>query len=600
MNTKALLIVVLLAAAAVAGVAVIMNMGSSDTSVVEEADSRTDDVTIDTGEDPSVTNDGDFTVTYESGTADAWTSTSSDGETTITFANITEDTSYSISGNLKGNIVIDAGDYDFELVLNGVTITSTKNVPIYITGDGDVDISAKKDTTNYIYDNRSAVSEDDISASVYSTCDLHIKGKGKLVVVSQNNNGIHSKDDLSVKNLTLFVTCVDNALKGNDSVTITSGNITLNATSGDGIKTTSTDISSKGVQRGTVTINSDDGNTSVTIKAYCDGIDAAFDVVIEETAGNTVSVDIIAGAGATKTTSSLVTGASMSGNRGGPGGMPGMPGEAPGWGGMPGGGGWGQGGPDSEGNSNKTEYSCKGIKADDAIIIRSGIVTIDSFDDCLHANNENSMESKVSPSGDVIISGGKVTLNSKDDGIHADGSVVISGGTVKVTGSYEGLEGMNVTVSGGDVSVVSTDDGVNSTAAVGTGITISGGSLYVYAGGDGLDSNSRTSYAGISFEGGEVTIITTSGGNSSIDSEAGYSYTGGKVLAICPQGMTQEVTKADSWSTKATSTTMNLSSGKTVKVSVNGSTVMSVTMPTSISNAFVVYLGLNSADISAS
>jgi len=210
------------------------------------------------------------------------------------------------------------------------------------------------------------------------------------------------------------------------------------------------------------------------------------------------------------------------------------------------------------------------------------------------------MESKVSPSGDVIISGGKVTLNSKDDGIHADGSVVISGGTVKVTGSYEGLEGMNVTVSGGDVSVVSTDDGVNSTAAVGTGITISGGSLYVYAGGDGLDSNSRTSYAGISFEGGEVTIITTSGGNSSIDSEAGYSYTGGKVLAICPQGMTQEVTKADSWSTKATSTTMNLSSGKTVKVSVNGSTVMSVTMPTSISNAFVVYLGLNSADISAS
>ena len=596
MDMKVAVIAVLLAAAVVAGAAFMLaGNGTSDNGVIviDEEDSRISDIEIDTGEDSSAVNTGEFTIVFESGTENAWTETVSKGETTITFANLTADTSYSISGKLEGNIVIDAGDFDFELILNGVTISSSNNVPIYITGDGDVDITAKKDTTNYIYDNRDAVSDDDISAAVYSTCDLHIKGKGKLVIVSDNNNGIHSKDDLSVKNLTLYVTCVDNALKGNDSVKITSGNITLNSVSGDGIKTTSTDVSSKGVQRGTVSINSDDGNTSLTIRAYCDGIDAAFDVIIEETENNAVTVDIVAGVSASNT-STNVTGAAMPGGN-----PPGFSGP-PGWGGNPGGGSWNQFGPDSEGNKNKSDYSCKGIKADDAIIIRSGTVTIDSFDDCLHSNNENTMESGAIPTGNVEISGGTVTLNSKDDAVHADGTAIISGGAVKVTGSYEGLEGTSVSISGGSVSVVSTDDGINSTATTGTGITVSGGSLYVYAGGDGLDSNSRTSYSGIKFLGGDVIIISTSGGNSSIDSEAGYTYTGGNVLAICPQGMTQEVTKADTWNEKAISKTMSLSKGSSVKVSVNGSTVISTTMPASISNAFVVYLGSNSATLSTS
>lgn len=590
MNTKIVLVAVLIAAAVVAGAAIMMMGGhsTSDNGAIDEADSRISDTTIDTGEDSSVKNEGSFTVTFVSGTADAWTATSNGSETTITFANITEDSSYSISGTLNGNIVIDAGDFDFELALEGVTISSSKEVPLCIMGGDNVEISAKKDTTNYIYDNRSAVSDDDISASLYSKCDLKLKGKGKLVIVSQNNNGIHSKDDLEVKNLTLYVTCVDNTLKGNDSVTITSGTLILNATSGDGIKTSNSDVSSKGVQRGTVTINSDDGDTSVTIKAYCDGIDAAYDVVIEETENNDVTVDIIAGTGATSSGTSAPVGSQTIGRNG-----------PPGWGGNPGGNSWGQGGPNSEGNSNKADYSCKGIKADNSFMIKSGTVTIDSFDDCLHANNDNALENGKNPAGDVFISGGTITLNSKDDAIHADGSLTVSGGTVKITGSYEGLEGDTVTISGGNVSLVSTDDGINSTATSGTGITVSGGSLYVYAGGDGLDSNSRTSYAGIKFQGGDVIIISTNGMNSSIDSEAGYSYSGGNVLAICPQGMTQEVTRADSWNNEATYKTMSLSKGSTVKVTIGSTTVIATTMPVSISNAFVVYLGSNSATISA-
>lgn len=42
-----------------------------------------------------------------------------------------------------------------------------------------------------------------------------------------------------MKNLTLSVTCADNALKGNDSVDVIGGVITLVAKSGDGVDSNS-------------------------------------------------------------------------------------------------------------------------------------------------------------------------------------------------------------------------------------------------------------------------------------------------------------------------------------------------------------------------
>ncbi len=590
MDEKIIGIIAIAALVAIGGAAFALAGPSSDNDDPVSggsAESRTTDTTIDTGEESTstttpVTQTGEypFTITFESGSDNCYTITTTSEGYTITFSgmNDTKGTTYSISGTLNGNIVIEAGDYDFELVLNGLTITTSSEVPIYIGSGDDVTITAKKNTVNTIYDNRSEVSEDGISASVYSVCDLKLKGNGKLVIVSANNNGIHSKDDLSVKNLTLYVTAVDNCLKGNDSVTITSGNITLNATSGDAIKTTSTDISSSGKQRGTVNINSDDGDTVLTIKSYCDGIDAAFDVVIEETSG-TVTVDIIAGIGATST-ASVVPGAPQ--GRGGQGGQ----------GGKPDGDSRMQGGGNSEGNKNVTSYSCKGIKASNSIQIKSGTVIIDAYDDALHANNEDSMDSGVRPTGNITISGGKVTLNSMDDGAHADGSLQITGGTVSVTGSYEALEGYAITISGGSVSLISTDDGVNS---LGGGLILSGGYLYVYAGGDGLDTNSSS----ISFNGTDVVIVSTSGGNSAIDADKSYTYTSGTILAICPNGMTQEITGSKAFKSYGTQKSMgSLSKGTVVTATVNGTLMAAVEMPSSMSNAVAFYIGSSSASIS--
>ena len=202
--------------------------------------------------------------------------------TTLTFSTIGEDSVYSISGKLRGNIVVDIGEgHKLDLELCGLSLVCNSTNPIIVVSGDEVAIQAKKDTKNYIYDMRTAIDSTDetlYSGAIHSDVDLEIGGKGDLTVVSENNNGIHSKDDLQVKNLTLLVACMDNALKGNDSVEIEGGNTTLIASGGDCIKTSNSDISEKGNQRGSISIVGGTHN----LYAACDGIDAAYNATIDD------------------------------------------------------------------------------------------------------------------------------------------------------------------------------------------------------------------------------------------------------------------------------------------------------------------------------
>lgn len=192
---------------------------------------------------------------------------------------------YDFSGTMKNrSIIVQAPATDKVYInLNGLNLTTAINAPISVLSADKVEISASKDTTNVIKDNRSTVGVVDASGGAISAeCDLEIKGRGNLTVNSSYNNGIFTKDDLEVKNLTLNVTAPNNALKGNDSVTIISGNITLSALNGNGIETKNSDVSSSGKQRGNIIINA--GN--INIKAGNDGINAAYDVTF--TAGRLI------------------------------------------------------------------------------------------------------------------------------------------------------------------------------------------------------------------------------------------------------------------------------------------------------------------------
>lgn len=558
----------------------------------------------------------DITITCVSGTEGCYRLEGN----VLTFTEVAEDSVYAVSGKLNGNIVIDIGDdHRFDLELQGLSLVSDSINPITINSGDQVSITAKAGSKNYIYDMRSAVDESDETVyadAIYSCVDLKICGKGSLFLISENNRGIHTKDDLKIKNLSLLVSCVDHALKGNDSVKISSGDLTLIATKGDGIKTKNSNISSKGNQKGTVTI---DGGT-VRIYAACDGIDSAYDVVVD---GETTQLEIYTGKYSNysqqesspedepKTNQEMPPDMdhppegmdSMPDNMGHtpddmgkPGNMGGRPGGM--GGGRPddmGGGHGGMGGfGGMDGNTNKSETSMKGIKSGNAVTIIAGTIQIKSYDDAIHADGGQTLENGETSLGNVSVSGGMLTLYSNDDGIHADQCLRIVSGTIRVDYSYEGLEGNQVEISGGNISIVASDDGINGTATSDTAISISGGKIYVSCSGDGLDSNSRASYTGIVISGGSMVVMTNGSGDSAIDTEQGYTYSGGSVIAIMPsRGMTNELTHCKDFSSIATKTTLKLSAGDYLSV-VDGSTVATVEIPETMS-AMVVYLGSNSA-----
>ena len=608
--------------------------------------------------------------------------------TTLTFTGVGEESVYSISGKLRGNIVIDVGEsYKFDLELHGLSLVCNTTNPITVISGDEVAIKAKKDTKNYIYDMRSAIDSTDetlYSGAIHSDVDLEIGGKGELTVVSENNNGIHSKDDLQVKNLTLLVACIDNSLKGNDGVEIEGGNTTLIASGGDCIKTSNSDISEKGNQRGSISIVGGTHN----LYAACDGIDAAYNATVDDSTTvlniytdkySNYSKEVTAtssDANYIRFTSnayyysvkyynsdtdyvwvnaeyhSLVSGGRSNYYYYS---YPKMPDYAKvqffiyetesqrgqdseylvasdyltqnsaydtfaltqsynglgyqwtnytttiqegGFGGPGGHGGGGMGGPGGMGggNTDKGEYSTKGIKAANEIVINNGTVNIKSYDDAIHANNDTTLENGATPLGNVTINGGTITAYSNDDGLHADGELSVSAGTVSVTNSYEGVEGTTVNISGGYVSVKAKDDGINATTTTGVAIAISGGTVYIYCTGDGIDSNSRTSYQGIVFSGGNTVVISNSNGNSAIDTEQGYAYEGGAVIAIMPRGgMSNEATHCQSFSSVGKSTQTSLSLGSYLVVGIGNQTA-TIKMPASIS-AYVIVLGDSSPSI---
>ena len=235
-----------------------------------------------TAEDTNVTHAVDAD-NYKTEITGAFTITSGDG-TSVTqngsVYTITQAGEYTVSGLLsEGQIVVDAADdAEVTITLNGTSITCSTGSPIYIKNADNVKIKSEENTYNCVVDAREEASDDASddagNAAIYATCDLKFVGKGALSVTGKYNNGIQSKDDLSIKNVTIKVTAVNNAIKGNDAVDIESGEIIAISKKGDGIKTSNSSLSSKGKQKGIVTISG--GN--IDVYAACDGIDAAYGV----------------------------------------------------------------------------------------------------------------------------------------------------------------------------------------------------------------------------------------------------------------------------------------------------------------------------------
>lgn len=216
-----------------------------------------------------------------------------------------------------------------------------------------------------------------------------------------------------------------------------------------------------------------------------------------------------------------------------------------------------------DGNTDSIDYSCKGLKSDNAVVISGGNITVNSRDDSIHSD------------GSVLINGGTLTLASGDDGVHAETTLTVEDGEtaspdITVTTSYEGFEGYKIYINGGYSRIKASDDSVNAageetgdtqsvSARFGGGpgggnnnrpgnmgggmdensgygyLYINGGTLVVNSGGDGIDSNGI-----FNITGGTVLINgPTSGGNGILDSgdNDGVTVTGGLLIGVGTKDM---------------------------------------------------------------
>lgn len=538
-----------------------------ETTITSDITKEDTDVThADDAENYRVSITGDFTVTSD--TSDGVTQSGS-------VYTITKAGEYTVTGLLsEGQLIVDAGDEDeVTIVLNGTSITCSSGSPIYVKNASKVEIKSEENSFNEVIDNRTEATEDSSddagNAAIYATCDLKLVGKGALVVTGNYNNGIQSKDDLSIKNVIVKVTAVNNAVKGNNAVDIESGNIIAISAKGDGIKTSNSNISNKGNQKGIVTITG--GN--IDVYAACDGIDAAYVVDISgdgnlniytdtyseyseevtssgSSSGTSTSRNSSANKTASANTVSYVAasdtianapGGSGGGNMGGMDGQNG--GNAPDMNGGSGGnkaGGNRPGMPgdfNKSGNSSGQSYSTKGIKAESEINISGFTINISSTDDGIHANSDSGvLETGEDGKGTIVINGGSITISSGDDGMHADKQLDVNDGYINVVTSFEGLEAITINLNGGKIYVYATDDGIN--ACTGDGktspiVNVTGGYIDVTTASgdtDGIDSNGN--YVQI---GGFVLVKGgSSSGNvsGSIDVDGTVTITGGTCIAL--------------------------------------------------------------------
>lgn len=426
--------------------------------------------------------------------------------------------SYILSGTLEdGQIVVNAKDTDkIQLILNGVHISSNSSAAIFVQQADKVFITTAKGTENTLRSGSFEETEYNIDAAVFSKEDLTLNGEGSLIIESPAGHGVVSKDDLAVTGGNYVVTSAGHGFAGKDSVRIAGG--TFSVTAGkDGFHAENNDDTTLGFGYFS--------GGSFRISAEGDGISASNSLLI---AGG--DYQITAGGGSENGTKA------NSGN----------------YGGFPGGGRPGGGRPGSNGNTGSTQTdenstSMKGIKAGGDLSVQNGTFQINAADDGVHSNTNltvsggsfhiatgddgfHAEETLTVTSGEItitesyegleghhiLVSGGEIDLIARDDGLNAAGGVDSSGmgGRDQMFGGPGGPGGMGR----GDGSIV-----------------ISGGTLYVQASGDGIDANGT-----LKITGGSTTVCgPTQGDTATLDYDVSATISGGTFIGTGGSGMAQ-------------------------------------------------------------
>lgn len=433
---------------------------------------------------------------------------------------------YSLSGALNGCVTIDCAG-DVELILNGVAV-SGGIWALYARDCASLTLTLPDGAENTL---RQSAPADENGVALESKSAVTVRGGGTLSLEAAGA-GLRCADALTLTGGTVNVNAADLGVKakGDGIVTLSGGALNVNAGT-DALKgetialcggTAALTAGERGVDAVDFTLSSGalaitsggDGvrtdslltisGGTVAIDSGCDGLQSDGDVVISGGALDILCAD--GGGNAIRRVDS--------GGVGGPG--------------------FGFGSASTE-TYELPEESCKAIKADGAITVSGGTISLNSADDSIHA------------AGLIEISDCALDICSSDDAIHSDTDLIIQSGTIVISDCFEGIEAGTITINGGDIDIYSVNDGINASSGSDGGFgfgnsavfTMNGGEVDIFVTGttsnlgDGIDSNGA-----IYINGGRITASTDgSTMENGIDSGGSFVVTGGILAASGNSGM---------------------------------------------------------------
>ncbi len=506
------------------------------------------------------------------------------GAVVVTASGHIADINYHVSGSTASGSLTITSDSQYNLYLEGVSITNASGPAFYSVVDQKLHVYLSG--SNTLTDGTGNTNK----AAFQSKGQIIFNGSGALTVSGLAQNGIHSDDHIKINNGNITVSSAVNDALHCDYFVMNNGSLTIN-NSGDGIdgdagfvtinggtiQVSSSTVDTKAIKcDSTLTIN---GGSITIIHSgnQSKGLKSGQDVIINggtihiTSSGGTVLESTTSGndpsycTAITATNQVVITGGDItltlpSSNNGGRGIS--SDGNVSITGGTINITTAGAGAAYTVTGSTKDSYSSSCIKSDGTLSITGGNITCSSTGSggkgiraggaiTIGVLNESdsALILQVSTSGERFTvssgggggwpggGGGSSSDYCNPKGIRSDGNVTINSGiiTVTCTQNNEGGEGIEskamLTINGGQLTVTATgDDAMNAS----TRLTINGGTTYAASTkNDAIDSNGQ-----LYITGGFTIAAANQTPEESFDCDNNtFSITGGTIIGTAPNGM---------------------------------------------------------------
>ena len=435
---------------------------------------------------------------------------------------LAEEITYTLAGTSADGGFYMEGSYKATIELNGLTLTNQSatysGAAIHIQDGKRIKVKPLTGTTNTLVD----------AASGAQKGCLYIKGhaefaqKGTLNVTGNVKHAIKTGEYFTIKNATINVLgAVGDGISCNEYFLMESGTINISGTQDDGIQCDLDGTESTGEltdhedeDSGNIYLQGGTINVSVTadkakaIKSEGDMTITGGTITCSTSGGGVWDTDELK----TKAAACLSADGNMT-----------VSGEA-------------------VLNLTSTGAGGKGISADGTLTFNGGTTIVSTSGNALVASSSGNL-SVITNSRSL--DNYTTSYKSSPKGIKADGAIIINDGIISVTTTGAGGEGIEskdyINITGGQVIVNASDDAINAAYkkndqkqwVSGSGdLTITGGYIFARStGNDGMDSNGDTKISG-----GIIYAIGASGGEMAIDANTEEQkklyITGGTIFAL--------------------------------------------------------------------